>query len=667
MNKKKQLYENQILSFSRRSFILGLSQFAMISVIVGRLFQIQVKESENYSVLSDKNRFDIYLVAPSRGNIYDRKGRMLTANAASFDIEIVPEWAADLRQALNNLSKYIILSESEIESVILKSKNQQRFLPIIVKSNLDRQTVSRVAVFSPHLSGVKIKQNERRIFPQGSIAVHTTGYVGLVSKSELDPSFPELSLPGFRIGKTGIEFQFDHLMRGLPGKKRVEVNALGKEIRSDLEKDTHPGKDINLSIDIGLQTIALRRLQAGNDDLISINQPEVQNIINNDRIFAKQLIEDRDVVNKNLKNKFVLPESGSVVVMDVNTGEIIISVSSPGYDPNKFDPGISASDWELLSTHPRSPLVDKSISGQYPPGSTFKMIVALAALEAGIISKKTKFICKGFLEIGDMKFHCWRHKYGHGSVNVFKAIAESCDVFFYQLALKTGINRIAETARKFGLGSVTGVDLPGERSGLIPDREWKQRVKGKSWRPGETIIAGIGQGYVLATPMQLALMTSRIANGGKKINPKLLTNQKNDTFLEDIDVNDNNLRIIQKAMEQVTLSDRGTGRNFRLNLKNIEMAGKTGTVQVRRISTQERESSEGVIKNEDRPWPWRDHALYVGYAPMDSPKYSICVVVEHGGSGSIKAGPIAKDIMEAVLVENPTRLIPNNPKSRPKV
>ena len=390
MNKRKQLYENQILSFSRRSFILGLSQFGMISILIGRLFQIQVNESKNYSVLSDNNRFDIYLVAPSRGNIYDRRGRMLTANAASFDIEIIPEWAVDLRQALNNLSEYIVLSEKEIENVLLQSKSQKTFIPIIVKSNLDRQTISRVAVFSPHLSGVKIKQNERRIFPQGSIAVHITGYVGLVSKSDLDPSFPELSLPGFRIGKTGIEYQFDKLMRGTPGKKRVEVNAIGKEIRSEIEKETHSGKDVKLSIDIGLQTLALRRLQSGNDNLISINEEEVKNIIKKDRIFAQQLIEDRDVVNKNTKNDYVLPESGSVVVMDVNSGEIIVSASSPGYDPNKFDPGISASDWELLSTHPRSPLVNKSISGQYPPGSTFKMIVALAALEAGIISKKTK-------------------------------------------------------------------------------------------------------------------------------------------------------------------------------------------------------------------------------------------------------------------------------------
>ena len=666
MDKKKRLYEEQMLSFSRRALLIGFSQVGLFGLLVGRVFQIQVNEADNYPLLSDNNRFNIDLIAPSRGNIYDRQGRILSTNAASFDIEIVPEWAGDLRQTLYKLSKYVKISENEIKSILLLAKSQRSFLPIIVKNNLDRQTISIVAINSPYLSGVNIKQNERRVFPQGSLAVHVTGYIGKVSKTELNKDFPELYLQGYRIGKTGIEFQFDRIMRGKPGSKRVEVNAIGRIIRSSVEKKTIPGENIKLSLDISLQTNAVLRLQSGNDQLKSINDPKVSNIILNDHAYGRQLIEDREVVNQNKNGEFVLPESGSVVVMDVNTGEVLISASSPGYDPNKFDPGISASDWELLANHPRNPLVNKTISGQYPPGSTFKMMVGLAALETGVISSKTNFFCSGHIEVGDMKFHCW-HKTGHGRVNLFKALEQSCDVFFYEIALKTGINKIAQLSRKFGLGTPTGINLPGERSGLIPDREWKVRVKGKTWRPGETIIAGIGQGYVLATPMQLAVMTARIANGGKKVVPSILySNMSQVNKFESIGVSEKNIKIIKKGMELVTLGELGTGRFVRLNIKNVEMAGKTGTVQVRRISTAERESKEGVIKNEDRPWAWRDHAMYVGYAPMKSPKYAISVLVEHGGSGSSKAGPIAKDVMEAVLKEDPTRFIPKNPKEKPK-
>ena len=488
-----------------------------------------------------------------------------------------------------------------------------------------------------------------------------------MSKSEQKENSPELFLPGFRIGKSGIELQYDKEMRGVSGEKRVEVNSLGKVIRSSTKKEIIKGKDVNLSLDVELQTKALRRLQAGNDHLVNVNSIEAQSILNRNKSFAWQLRDDRNYINKNKEGSFVLPESGSVVVMDVETGEVIVSASAPTYDPNKFDPGISASDWQMLSNHPRNPLINKAISGQYPPGSTFKMMVALAALEAGVITSKTKSFCSGHIEVGDMKFHCWK-KLGHGSVNVIDAIAQSCDVFFYEIALKTGINNIAKISREFGLGLPTGLNLPGEKGGLIPDRDWKLKEKQTVWRPGETIIAGIGQGYVLVTPMQLALMTSRIANGGKKIIPtliksdgKILNNFSNAAISKD------NLNIIKRAMESVTLDEFGTGRTFRLGNKGVEMAGKTGTVQVRRISTIERESEEGVIKNEDRIWEWRDHALYVGYAPMEKPKYAISVIVEHGGSGSSKAGPIARDIMEATLQDDPTKFIPKNPIQKPIV
>ena len=667
MKKNKILVEEQMISFSRRAVLLGGIQLGILGLVVNHLYKIQVRDAKKYSLLSDSNRFNFSLIPSSRGSIYDREGRILATNTGTFDVEVIPERLKDIQKTLYDLSNLIPLNENEIKSVLNESKKQKSFIPIIIKSNIDRQTISKIAINIPHLPGINIQKNERRIFPQGSLAVHITGYVGRVSKSEQKENSPELFLPGFRIGKSGIELQYDKEMRGISGEKRVEVNSLGKVIRSSIEKETVKGKDFNLSLDVELQTKALRRLQAGNDHLVNVNSLEAQSVLNKNKSFAWQLRDDRNYINKNKKGSFVLPESGAVVVMDVETGEVIVSASAPTYDPNKFDPGISASDWQMLSNHPRNPLINKAISGQYPPGSTFKMMVALAALEAGVITSKTKSFCSGHIEVGDMKFHCWK-KLGHGSVNVIDAIAQSCDVFFYEIALKTGINKIAKISREFGLGLPTGLNLPGEKGGLIPDREWKLREKQTVWRPGETIIAGIGQGYVLVTPMQLALMTARIANGGKKIIPTLIKHDGkiSNNFLNTV-ISKDNLNIIKKAMESVTLDEFGTGRTFRLGKKGVEMAGKTGTVQVRRISTTERESEEGVIKNEDRIWEWRDHALYVGYAPMEKPKYAISVIVEHGGSGSSKAGPIARDIMEATLQDDPTKFIPRNPIQKPIV
>ena len=667
MKKNKILVEEQMISFSRRAVLLGGIQLGILGLVVNHLYKIQVRDAKKYSLLSDSNRFNFSLIPSSRGSIYDREGRILATNTGTFDVEVIPERLKDIQKTLYDLSNLIPLNENEIKSVLNESKKQKSFIPIIIKSNIDRQTISKIAINIPHLPGINIQKNERRIFPQGSLAVHITGYVGRVSKSEQKENSPELFLPGFRIGKSGIELQYDKEMRGISGEKRVEVNSLGKVIRSSIEKETVKGKDFNLSLDVELQTKALRRLQAGNDHLVNVNSVEAQSVLNKNKSFAWQLRDDRNYINKNKEGSFVLPESGSVVVMDVETGEVIVSASAPTYDPNKFDPGISASDWQMLSNHPRNPLINKAISGQYPPGSTFKMMVALAALEAGVITSKTKSFCSGHIEVGDMKFHCWK-KLGHGSVNVIDAIAQSCDVFFYEIALKTGINKIAKISREFGLGLPTGLNLPGEKGGLIPDRDWKLREKQKVWRPGETIIAGIGQGYVLVTPMQLALMTARIANGGKKIIPTLIKydGKISNNFLNTV-ISKDNLNIIKKAMESVTLDEFGTGRTFRLGKKGVEMAGKTGTVQVRRISTTERESEEGIIKNEDRIWEWRDHALYVGYAPMEKPKYAISVIVEHGGSGSSKAGPIARDIMEATLQDDPTKFIPRNPIQKPIV
>ena len=339
------------------------------------------------------------------------------------------------------------------------------------------------------------------------------------------------------------------------------------------------------------------------------------------------------------------PETGSVVVIDIHTGAIKAMVSTPTIDPNVMSGRISHKEWDTLINHPRTPLLDRCIKGQYAPGSTFKMVVALAALEAGIITDSSQFFCPGHKELGNAKFHCW-NKHGHGRVNVIEALEQSCDVFFYELALKTGIKRISAMSKRFGLGDNTAITIPGEKSGIIPDKAWKQKHIGEVWTPGETVVASIGQGYVLATPIQLAVMTARIAQGKSRITPVMRENEIASDF-DPIGVSAASMDIIHRGMNAVVNGKKGTARNYKLDLDGIAMAGKTGTVQVKRITKAERE--RGIVDNMDRPWKFRDHALFTGYAPFDNPKYAIAVVVEHGGSGSSGAAPIARDILTYIF------------------
>jgi penicillin-binding protein 2 len=332
--------------------------------------------------------------------------------------------------------------------------------------------------------------------------------------------------------------------------------------------------------------------------------------------------------------------------MDVNNGDVRVMVSNPAFDPNLFSNPLSVRDWKRLNEHPRTPLLNRVISGLYAPGSTFKMVVVAAALEAGVISTKTRYECTGGFDFGDTTFHCW-NKRGHGTIDVVQALEQSCDVYFYQIALKTGIDRIHNMALRLGLGDVTGIDLPGEKQGVIPKRSWKLDSRGAAWTPGETVIAGIGQGFVLTTPLQLAVMTARIANGKYAVTPRLQSDDKPVEFAP-LEISPAIIRVLQKGMRAVTSGSRGTAR--RHDIKGDGMAGKTGTVQVKRISKEQRE--KGIVDNIDRPWKERDHALFVGYAPFETPRYAISVVVEHGGSGSSMAAPIAKDIMSYVLKQD---------------
>ncbi|NNE83949.1 MAG: penicillin-binding protein 2, partial [Alphaproteobacteria bacterium] len=429
---------------------------------------------------------------------------------------------------------------------------------------------------------------------------------------------PLLELPGFRIGRSGVERTFDLALRGRAGSSQLEVNALGRVIRELGRREGQTGQTLVLTFDSTLQQSAMKALG---------------------------------------------DQTGSVVVLDVNTGATMVQASTPTFDPNNFTNGLSETEWRALVDDERAPLRNKAIAGEYAPGSTFKMIVALAALEAGQINSDTSFFCSGSLTLGDGKFHCWKRQ-GHGHTNLNKGIAESCDVYFYELSKRVGIDRIADMAKRFGLGQDLDLDIPGARPGLIPTKAWKSAVIGQRWAQGETLVAAIGQGFVLATPLQLATMMARIANGGRAVTPfiarDVMANDslggRSDAPPPDIGVNQNHLDLVRKAMVNVTNSRRGTAYRARIMVPGMAMAGKTGTSQVRRITRAER--AAGILKNEQLPWKRRDHALFVGYAPIEAPKYAVAVVVEHGGGGSKVAAPIARDIMVETLKRDPAGQAP---------
>jgi penicillin-binding protein 2 len=456
-------------------------------------------------------------------------------------------------------------------------------------------------VFAPDLAGIQPNIGESRAYPFGSTLAHVIGYVGAVSAKDLTGD-PLLELPGFRVGKSGVERSRETLLRGKAGVSRVEVNAYGRVIRELNRREGQPGGEIRLSVDAELQS------------------------------YAMGLLAD---------------ESASAVVMDVHSGDILTLVSTPGFDPQGFNIGLTQQAWTDLTTDPRNPLLNKAISGLYPPGSTFKMIVAMAALDAGMISQDQKVFCQGHVELGNQRFHCWKRT-GHGRVSRAEAIEQSCDIYFYEIAKRVGIDGITETARKFGLGSATGIEIPAESKGLMPTRAWKLARTGEAWQQGETLVAGIGQGFVLATPIQLAVMTARIANGGFAVKPRLILQEAENPGvpaqrLERLTVGRTSLELVAEGMRRVSNQSAGTAFRARIRDPEMALAGKTGTSQVRRISRAEREIR--VLRNEELPWEARDHALFVAFAPVKAPRYAISVVVEHGGSGSRAAAPIARDIL----------------------
>lgn len=609
--------EDQYRVFSRRAAILVGGKAALLSALIGRMYYLQVIEADRYQLMAEENRINLRLLTPSRGQIFDRFGVPLAINQQNYQVLIKSENNPDIEKTLTHLGRLIPLSAFDRKRILKDVSRKKKFVPVLVREYLEWEDVARIEVNAPDLPGITIESGSLRFYPQGEAAFHALGYVGAVSPKHKTGD-RLLELPGFKVGLSGVEQTFDLALRGKAGSSQLEVNALGRVIRELDRKEGKTGQNIVLTIDTSLQKQAMKALEG---------------------------------------------KTGSIVVLDVHTGATMVQASSPSFDPNNFTNGISENEWKELSEDERAPLRNKAIAGEYAPGSTFKMIVALAALEAGIINKNTSFFCSGSLTLGDGKFHCWK-RHGHGLTNLKKGISQSCDVYFYELSRRVGIDRIAIMAKRFGLGQNLDLDIPGSRPGLIPNKAWKKAAIGKSWVRGETLLAAIGQGFVLTTPMQLATMVARLANGGKAITPFVARDiisrnkiiSRTDLPASDMGLNPNHLRMVLKSMEAVINNQWGTAYRARIMVPGMGMGGKTGTSQVRRITQAERDS--GIIKNEQLPWKRRDHALFVGFAPIVSPRYAISVVIEHGGGGSKIAAPIARDIMVDTLNRDPAGQAP---------
>jgi penicillin-binding protein 2 len=601
--------------FTRRVVLLGGGKALLVSLLGARMYYLQVMEADTYRTLADENRINMRLIPPPRGHIVDRFGVPLAVNRQNFRALIIAERTRDLEQTLRAFRSLTPLTDYDYQRVLKESSRRRSFVPITVRENLTWEQMAVVQVHAPELPGIIIDEGLTRDYPYADLASHILGYVAAVAEEDMTGDDPLLELPDFRIGKAGIEKVYDLPLRGKSGASQVEVNAVGRIIRELRREEGEPGHEVQLTIDMRLQDFASRRLGE---------------------------------------------QSAACVVMDVHTGELLAMASMPAYDPNAFARGLTNQEWKTLASDPRAPLRNKALAGQYAPGSTFKMVVALAALESGIMNAEQTVFCPGHLRLGNHLFHCWKRG-GHGHMNMTSAIEQSCDVYFYEVSRRIGIERIADMAHRLGLGAPLDIELPGEASGLIPSKAWKTATLGQPWVQGETLVASIGQGYVLATPMQLAVMTARIANDGLAVRPTLcrqavvdggLVPQPPPSF-DSIGVNRQSMGVVKNAMWRVVNGNRGTARRSAIDVNGQTMAGKTGTSQVRRITMQERQS--GVRRNEDLPWEFRDHALFVCFAPAEAPRYAISVIVEHAGGGSSHAAPIAHDVMLETLRLDPSR------------
>lgn len=609
----------------RRALLLGGIQLGLAGVLGWRMHQLGVKQGAQFRLLAEENRINIRLQPPARGLIYDRNGNELAINRQAYTIEMVREQANDPIAVLNRLAQIIPLTQEQIDDALKEMERRRAFVPVTVTTGLEWEHIAAVSANAPALPGITPRLGLNRQYPVGADFAHIVGYVGPVSDydlSQTDDKDPLLLIPRFQIGKNGVEARIEKPLRGTAGLKRIEVNSVGRVMRELGGQASAPGVNLQLTTGPELQRFAMERM---------------------------------------------LGESAATVVMDVKNGDILALASAPTFDPNKFVHGISVADWKALNENEFRPLANKTVQGLYPPGSTFKMVVALAALTAGLANEREDVYCPGYKDINGRKFHCWRRG-GHGHVNLREALRYSCDVYFYEMALRVGIENITKTALALGLGIKPDLPLPAVRTGLMPTKKWKRDRKKEDWFIGDTANAGIGQGFVLASPLQLATMTARLASGNR-IEPRLLHMFDNKLApvngTDALDFNPVHLDMIRAGMYDVSNHPRGTAYRSRLR-GDGQMAGKTGTSQVRFITKAERE--RGVIKNEDLPWKRRDHALFVGFAPFDNPRYAISVIVEHGGGGSKAAAPIAKDVMQKALSlgRNDYGPLPSQKRSRAK-
>ena len=618
--------------FTRRALLLGGAQAVLLSALAGRLYQLQVLDTQRFATLADENRINLRLLAPARGLIFDRTGQPLAVNRNNYRAMVSSDRGRGAEMVIDRLDQIFSLSEADKVRLLRELRRSRNAQPSVVRENLNWEEVSRLEFNAPDLPGVFIDLGQSRDYPEGELMSHIIGYTGRVADEDLNGrDDPVLALATMRFGKKGTERSLEDDLRGRAGALQVEVNSVGRVVRELDRTEGQPGANALLTIDLELQR------------------------------FANDKLKDQQAGSEH--------QSGSVVVMDVITGDVIAMVSQPGFDPNMFARGITQIEWRDLLDNPERPLNNKAIGGVYPPGSTYKMVTALAALDSKAIDPWTVLPCSGSIELGDIRFHCWL-KGGHGGLAVQNAIAASCDCFFSECARRAGVDRISEMANRLGFGRMSELGLPGESAGIQPSRQWKQEKYSKPWQQGDTFNLGIGQGYMNCTPLQLAIMTARIANGGYEVQPNLLLAKalpreelatpqvRTKPNAPSLRLDPKHLAIIHQGMSDVVNSGAGTANALRFDPKTnkplepaLQFAGKTGTAQVKRITEREREMG---ITQDQLPWHLRHHGLFVCFGPVENPRYACAVIIEHGQAG-FNAGKVGKEVLVETMRRDPSR------------
>ena len=599
-------------TIGRRMFLVNCFKAVVLIGIIGRLTALQVTESRKYKSLADKNRFRETKIAPPRGIIQDYFGKELASNQTIYQLHVVPEDTPNIDELFFRLKSLINLSDQKIFLLKKKIAKQKIWESAIISDNLTWSEFSKLNLFLHELQGAQPVVSIARFYKDDTSA-HAIGYVSEISAKDLRNKkyLANLNIAGVAIGKIGLESALDEKMLGTPGYLRYEVNAYGKRIKQVSTKDGMKGETYRTTLDLEIQKTASQALKS---------------------------------------------VSGAVCVMDIYNGDIVSMVSSPNFNPNSFVHGVKTEEWNEIQQNIDKPMINKAISGLYPPGSTIKILTALSALENDIFNPKLTIKCNGYIDFYGEKFHCWK-KDGHGRLNLKGAIKRSCDIYFYEVARKLGVDRLAKTAEKFGLGQKVLTNFKEEKAGVVPNTKWKLNQIGKNWYLGETLHAGIGQGYFLSTPLQLCLMTAQIANGGFKINPRIVVD-KNDNVnnLRPLFRNQENINFVKDAMFAASNEPGGTSYGSRHRDKKFMFAGKTGSSQIKRFTEAQRKAE---VKQTDITYKERDHAWFVAFAPVKDPKYAISVLVEHGGSGSSAAAPVAKKVIKRVIERHEARNVTN--------